>query len=78
MEEEFDHFLSVTDKDDLKSEYLLPVLVGQLLQEKKISVKVLRSEDEWFGVTYKEDKEAVVNSVKELIEKGLYPPILYS
>ena len=78
LEEEFDHFLSVTDKDDLKSEYLLPVLVGQLLQEKKISVKVLRSEDEWFGVTYKEDKEAVVNSVKELIEKGLYPPILYS
>lgn len=78
LEEEFKQFLSDTDKDDLKAEYLLPVLVGQLLQERKISVRVLRSEDEWFGVTYKEDKEAVVNSVRELIEKGLYPSILYS
>ena len=65
-------------KSDVEKLVQKAVLVGQLLQEKKISVKVLRSEDEWFGVTYKEDKEAVVNSVKELIEKGLYPPILYS
>lgn len=78
LEVEFERFLSVTDKSDLKAEYLLPVLVGQLLQEKKISVKVLRSEDEWFGVTYKEDKEAVVNAVKGLIEKGMYPSVLYS
>lgn len=71
-------FFPVTDKDDLKAEYLLPVLVEQLLREEKISVKVLCSKDEWFGVTYKEDRETVVEAVKELIEKGMYPSVLYS
>lgn len=78
LEEKFEQFLSVTDKDDLKAEYLLPVLVEQLLREEKISVKVLCSKDEWFGVTYKEDRETVVEAVKELIEKGMYPSVLYS
>lgn len=78
LEEEFEHFLSAADQGDLKAEYLLPVLVGQLLQERKIGVKVLRSEDEWFGVTYKEDRESVVNSVNTLIKKGRYPSVLYS
>lgn len=78
LEEKFEQFLSVTDKDDLKAEYLLPVLVEQLLREGKISVKVLCSEDEWFGVTYKEDQETVVKAVKGLIEKGMYPSALYS
>lgn len=78
LEDKFEQFLSVTDKDDLKAEYLLPVLVEQLLREEKISVKVLCSKDEWFGVTYKEDRETVVEAVKELIEKGMYPSVLYS
>lgn len=78
LEDKFEQFLSVTDKDDLKAEYLLPVLVEQLLREEKISVKVLCSKDEWFGVTYKEDRETVVEAVKELIEKGMYPSALYS
>lgn len=78
LEEEFEKFLSETDKEDLKAEYLLPVLVGQLLQEDRIRVKVLRSEDAWFGVTYKEDRESVVSEVNKLIEKGMYPSVLYS
>lgn len=78
LKEKFEQFLSVTDKEDLKAEYLLPVLVEQLLQEEKISVKVLCSKDEWFGVTYKEDREAVVEAVKGLVGKGMYPSALYS
>lgn len=60
-----------------KAEYLLPEVVGALLKEKKASVKVLPTNDKWFGVTYKEDKEKVVQSLKELIDKGQYPASLY-
>ena len=48
-------------------------LILDLLKEGKVEVKVLKSHDKWFGVTYKEDKELVVNEVKALVEKGLYP-----
>ena len=78
LEEEFERFLSETDETDLKSEYLLPVLVGKLLREDKIRVKALRSEDEWFGVTYKEDRENVTEAVNRLVEKGIYPSLLYT
>ena len=78
LEEEFERFLSETDETDLKSEYLLPVLVGKLLREDKIRVKALRSEDEWFGVTYKEDRENVTEAINRLIEKEIYPSCLYT
>jgi hypothetical protein len=57
----------------LKAEYLLPTIIGELLKEGTVSVKVLKSEDQWFGVTYKEDRETVVEAVKSLIDKGIYP-----
>ena len=56
----------------MKAEYLLPTLIGELLREKKCTVKVLETHDKWFGVTYKEDKEEVVESFKKLIEEGIY------
>jgi len=59
--------------EDLKAEYLLPTIIGELLKEGTVSVKVLKSEDQWFGVTYKEDRETVVEAVKSLIDKGIYP-----
>ncbi|WP_192846099.1 sugar phosphate nucleotidyltransferase [Anaerostipes sp. 494a] len=59
-------------ENPLKAEYLLPIIIGQLLRENKVSVKVLETADKWFGVTYKEDKEAVVQSFKKLIEQGVY------
>ena len=74
----FDAFLEDTEEGNLKAEYLLPTLIGELLQEGRLSVKVLKSRDQWFGVTYKEDREAVVRSVGRLVEKGLYPPKLYT
>ena len=48
-----------------------------LLKEKKAEVKVLTSNDRWFGVTYHEDKDLVVRSFRELYEKGLYPEQLF-
>lgn len=65
-------------KNELKDEYLLPIYIGQLLQEKKVSVKVLETQDKWFGVTYKADKEAVVQAMKALIQKGEYKENLFS
>lgn len=62
----------------LKTEYLLPILIGQLLQDGKVSVKVLETDDKWFGVTYKEDKPVVVESFKALIEDGVYQKELFS
>lgn len=74
----FDEFLADTPQEDLKAEYLLPTIIGNLLKEGRLSVKVLNSRDQWFGVTYKEDREAVMNAVKKLIEGGVYPSVLYS
>ena len=79
LEEEFKTFF-VTDvkRNPLKAEYLLPTLIGGMLREKKCTVKVLETKDKWFGVTYKEDKAAVVQSFGKLIEDGVYREELYS
>lgn len=73
LDNNFNQFLSQLDPDDLKSEYLLPTIIGDLLENNKVSVKVLKSNDEWFGVTYKEDKQTVKDSIQALIDKGIYP-----
>ena len=79
LEKGFSEFFENTVKNDpLKAEYLLPIHIGGLLREEKCSVKVLETKDKWFGVTYKEDKDAVVKSFKELIEDGVYAEELYS
>ena len=72
LENGFRQFLEETSADDLKAEYLLPTIIGDLLKENKIQVKVLQSKDKWFGVTYKEDKKEVTEAIKELIRSGLY------
>ena len=71
-------FENEVKKNPLKAEYLLPTHIGGLLREKKCSVKVLETKDKWFGVTYKEDKAAVMESFKKLIENGVYKKELYS
>ena len=74
LESGFENFLrEELPGNPLKAEYYLPMAVGSLLQEGKASVQVLNSRDQWFGVTYKEDKEMVVNAIAELKKKGLYP-----
>ncbi|MDO4521877.1 MAG: sugar phosphate nucleotidyltransferase [Eubacteriales bacterium] len=72
LEAGFRDFLNAVPAGDLTAEYLLPTIVDDLLQDGKAEVSVLETHDKWFGVTYREDKEFVVNSIKELIEKGLY------
>ena len=62
----------------LKAEYLLPIYIDELLQSRKVRVKVLDSHDKWFGVTYKEDKESVMEAFRKLIKKGVYKEELFS
>jgi len=62
---------------ELKAEYLLPEVVGKLIKEGKAEVHVLRTTDKWFGVTYKEDKQVVVESFQALVNKGIYPAKLF-
>ena len=61
----------------LKCEYFLPFVVDELLKEKKATVKVLKSMDKWYGVTYKEDKPVVVQAIQKLKDEGLYPQSLW-
>ena len=77
LDEKFKIFLEKLCQDDLKAEYLLPTIIGDLLKEDLVDVTVLKSQDNWFGVTYKEDKQSVIDSIKELIMDGVYPNKLY-
>lgn len=77
LEDGFRSFLINLDKEDVKSEYLLPVIVDSLIKENKADVTVLETKDKWFGVTYKEDKPVVVESIRKLIAEGQYPEKLY-
>lgn len=77
LEPRFEDFLKGLAEDDVKSEFLLPKVVDELISEGIAEVKVLETDGKWFGVTYKEDKPSVVNSIKKLIEKGIYPENLW-
>lgn len=79
LENGFPEFLkSVPESaDPLKAEYFLPGAVDRLLKEGKAEVKVLRSSDKWYGVTYKDDKESVVSAIRQMKDAGLYPEILW-
>ncbi|MBQ9859962.1 MAG: nucleotidyltransferase [Clostridia bacterium] len=78
LEEGFNEFLSGIESNPLKAEYLLPIHIGGLLRANRITVKVLPTPDKWFGVTYKEDKELVINNFKKLIDAGEYAADLFS
>lgn len=78
LEEKFPVFLNTTVKENpLKSEFYLPVVVDELLTEKSATVKVLRSADKWYGVTYKEDKPEVMAGIQGLKDAGKYPQDLW-
>ena len=64
-------------QNPLKAECLIPTEVDVLLKSKKATVKVLASSDKWFGVTYKEDKPYVMESIQRLKEQGQYPEKLW-
>ena len=78
LECRFPEFLEKGLKENpMKCEYFLPSVVSDLIEEDKADVKVLRSEDRWYGITYKEDKEAVVSAVQKLQDTGVYPQHLW-
>ena len=79
LEDGFVEFFENTPAEKLlKAEYLLPIYIDELLQNGKVSVKVLDSHDKWFGVTYKKDKESVMAAFKKLIADGVYKEELFS
>lgn len=72
LETGFAKFLSGIKEGDIKKEYLLPIIVDQLIKSDKAQVTLLETNDKWFGVTYKEDKDTVVESFRRLIAEGVY------
>ena len=78
LEGGFTEFLNgLEGSEATKKEYLLPKIIDQLLAEKKAQVTLLETKDKWFGVTYKEDKPAVVASIQKLVDAGVYPKKLF-
>ena len=71
-------FKEEVPENSMKAEYLIPIFIGQLLDQGKMSVKVLKSNDTWYGMTYKEDVAAVKESFSEMLKDGLYREDLYS
>ena len=76
LESYFHTFLRELKPDDIKTECLLPTMVGELLDADKMQVKVLSSADRWFGMTYYEDRAEVSRELLALHEAGFYPPTL--
>lgn len=76
FDREFSSFLE-NEGAELTSEYYIPDLIDRLIATDEAEVKVLSSDSNWFGVTYKEDKPHVVAKLNEMIEKGLYPKDLW-
>ena len=78
LEARFPAFLDEGLKTNpLKCEYFLPAVTSALIEEGKATVKVLESEDKWYGITYKEDKPGIVAAIQGMKDKGLYPQHLW-
>ena len=79
LENGFQYFFEkVVPENLIKAEFLIPTFIGELLAEGRISVKVLRTNDTWYGMTYKEDVAAVKDSFREMLEKGIYREELFA
>jgi len=76
LESEFKKFIQ-SNYDNLKSEYYIPSIVSHQVNSGKATVKVLEAKDQWFGVTYKEDKPIVIEKINELTALGKYPKKLW-
>lgn len=77
LEEGFVRFLDGLGENDSKKEFLLPEFIDGMIQQKLAAVEVLETKDTWFGVTYQEDKAAVMAAFSDLVAKGVYPENLY-
>ncbi|MCD7736264.1 MAG: nucleotidyltransferase [Lachnospiraceae bacterium] len=78
LNERFRTFLEDNlQKNPMKCEYFLPFVVDELLTEKKATVKVMKSPDKWYGVTYREDKPILMAAIQRMKEEGIYPRNLW-
>ena len=77
LEDRFPAFLDKVPEGDLKAEYLLPMLIDELIQEGKASVTVLPTHDKWYGMTYQEDRAYVEQAIRDMVEKGIYKEKLF-
>lgn len=77
LEARFPEFLQLNASNIIKAEYFLPEVVGALLADNKAKVKVLTSDERWYGVTYQEDKPLVKQAINKLVGKGIYPEKLW-
>ena len=79
LEEGFKEFFEKkVPGNPLKAEYLIPIFIGELLEQGRMSVKVLKTNDTWYGMTYHEDVAAVKDSFKKMLENGVYKADLFS
>ena len=79
LEEGFKEFFEKeVPSNPQKAEYLIPIFIGELLEQGKMSVKVLKTNDTWYGMTYHEDVAAVKDSFKKMLENGVYKADLFS
>ena len=79
LEKGFNEFFEKeVPENPLKAEYLIPIFIGELLNKGKMSVKVLKTNDTWYGMTYHEDVEAVRDSFKKMLENSVYKADLFS
>lgn len=76
FEESFKSFL-IKHGDDLKTEFYLPSVIDELIKSKEGKVKVKKTSEQWFGLTYKEDKEIVTEKINQLVNQGKYPKKLW-
>ena len=72
LEEELIYFLKKNEDNLETKEFLIPDVVGKLLEESKIKVELLETNENWYGVTYKEDKQIVVDAINKMIKDGIY------
>lgn len=77
LEKRFPKFLEESQSNILKAEYFLPSVVDALIQENKADVRVVPCQEKWYGVTYKEDKQTVVESIQKMVDAGIYPAKLW-
>ncbi len=77
LEEKMDEFLT-KNKDDLEQcEFLIPIVLNEYVKEKSGMVSVIETTANWYGITYKEDKELVVKALAKMTEEGIYPNELW-
>ena len=79
LEEGFKEFFEKeVPSNPMKAEYLIPIFIGELLEQGKMTVKVLKTDDTWYGMTYHEDVAAVKDSFKKMLADGLYKADLFA